>query len=240
MRRRLLAVVVCPACRHGLVVEREKGRGEEADAEVAAGVLRCRGCGREYPVIDVVPGLAPSLLGASHDDRFVAKRRTASFYGYGWRRSKSNQGVAVGFRSHFDMMAETVPVELVRGPLVLDGGCGGGRDVAVMAEKYPQTEFIGVDLSEGVYVARERTRTLPNVQIVRGDLTGLPFRDETFASVYSYGVLHHTPNPQASLGELVRVARREAPVVTYLYEDFSESRVRYWLARARAGAGENT
>mgnify|MGYP001618696783 CR=1 FL=1 len=234
MRRRLIEIVVCPACRAALVFKDERASGEGPEAEIVEGTLRCGGCECEYPIVDGVPWLALSLLRDERNRSIAARRRVASFYGYGWRRSTSNQSVGVGFRSHFDMMNETVAIRFMRGPLALDAGCGGGRDLAVMAERHPEIEFLGVDLSEGVYVARDRTRRCANVHVVRGDLGGLPFRTDTFSSVYSYGVLHHTPDPAASLAELVRVALGDAPVVTYLYEDFSESRTRYVLARVES------
>jgi SAM-dependent methyltransferase len=151
--------------------------------------------------------------------------RTARFYGYGWRHSSGNSRVAVGYETHFDMLAERVPHPVFDKGVVLDAGCGGGRDLRAMASRWPDIEFVGVDLSEGVYTAQERIAGLRNAHVVRGDLLALPFPEGQFDTVYSYGILHHTVDPAAGLAELVRVAKPGGRVVTYVYEDFSHSRL---------------
>lgn len=234
MKHRLLDLIVCPGCRGGLIVKAERCEGAAPDVEIVEAELHCGACGAIYPVVESVPWLAPSLGEGATGGRRNGKARTAAFYGYGWRHSTPNETVAVGFRSHFDMVRGAVGRDFVRPPLTLDAGCGGGRDLAAMAERYPAVEFVGVDLSEGVHVARRRTSGLRNVHVVRADLEALPFRDETFSTVYSYGVIHHTPDPVAGLRELARAARPTAWIVTYLYEDFSRAPAYGRLARGEA------
>ena len=56
MKRTLLDILACPACKHhplSLEVEREDG------AEVVEGKLICPGCGASYPVQDGIPDMLP-------------------------------------------------------------------------------------------------------------------------------------------------------------------------------------
>ncbi|MBI4240093.1 MAG: methyltransferase domain-containing protein [Candidatus Rokubacteria bacterium] len=229
MRSRLLDLLACPACRGRLVMALPSSppadRGRRGDDEIQNGTLACTGCGAGYPVQEGVPCLLPGGDAGNGGDAGRLRLRTARFYGYGWRHSSGNPRVAVGYEAHFDMVAEEVPRQVFEQGVVLDAGCGGGRDLRAMASRWPDIEFVGVDLSEGVYTAQERVAGLPNAHVVRGDLLALPFGQGQFDTVYSYGVLHHTVNPAAGLAELVRVAKPGGRIVTYVYEDFSHSRL---------------
>lgn len=229
MRSRLLDLLACPACRGrlsvaGLLHSRDLDEGED-DQEILDGVLRCLDCSRKYPVTEGVPSL---LLDRKEPGAILAGRlrdRIARFYGHAWRRPCSNRMVAVGYETHLDMVAGVVPFPVFEKGTGLDAGCGGGRDLGAMASRWPEIEFIGVDLSDGVYTAHERVRGLPNAHVVRGDLLAMPFPDGHFDTVYSYGVLHHTLDPAAGMRELVRVSRPNGRIITYVYEDFSGSRL---------------
>ena len=57
-------------------------------------------------------------------------------------------------------------------------------------------EVVGIDLSVAVINARKITKDMPKVHIVQTDLFYPPFRKEIFDVVFSWGVLHHTPDPR--------------------------------------------
>ena len=159
----------------------------------------------------------PRLLEADPSrDRLQA--RTAARYGYLWRRSLDRP---VGPAYHFDRMRQRLSLSPLEG-LVLDAGCGEGIDLARHAGQ-PGLAVVGVELSEwGCRASARRTRGVSSAAVVQGDLRRLPFADGTFDFIYSYGVLHHLPEPAEGLRELVRVLKPGAPVVAYLYEDFSD------------------
>ena len=74
---------------------------------------------------------------------------------------------------------------------------------------------------------------MPNAHIVRADLCRLPFRPSQFSFVYSYGVVHHVPDPAQAMSELARVSEPGAGAAIYVYEDFSHrSALLRWSLRA--------
>jgi ubiquinone/menaquinone biosynthesis C-methylase UbiE len=58
----------------------------------------------------------------------------------------------------------------------------------------------------------------------------LPYADASFDLVYSWGVLHHTPNTQRALDEAHRVLKRDGTLKLMLYHRHS------WVALAAWGA----
>ena len=78
-------------------------------------------------------------------------------------------------------------------------------------------KLIGVDLSPAVDAAFENTCHLQNVHVVQADLFHLPLRSRSFDMVYSLGVLHHLPEPEAGFREILRYGRLGADVLVYLY-----------------------
>jgi SAM-dependent methyltransferase len=115
-----------------------------------------------------------------------------------------------------------LPAGLIGGPgtVGLDVGCGGGADLLRTARA--GGVVVGFDLSAGVDVAAGLTRDFPNVDLVQGDINRAPFRREAFDFIYSFGVLHHLPDPAAGMRRLATLLKPGAPLVTYLYEDFGD------------------
>jgi ubiquinone/menaquinone biosynthesis C-methylase UbiE len=95
-------------------------------------------------------------------------------------------------------------LELEESDRLLDVGCGPG--VAVCDAAPLVARATGLDLSPAM-VARARSRAddIPNVEIVEGDSTQLPFADGTFTAILSTTSFHHFPDPDRALGEMRRV-----------------------------------
>jgi SAM-dependent methyltransferase len=112
---------------------------------------------------------------------------------------------------------------VVQGSLGLDAGSGCGPDTASMARRYPSVEILSLDISEGVYRTKYATAMLPNVHVIRASVLALPLRPGMCDFGYSFGVLHHTTDPQRGLQEIVRVLKANARVILYLYEDHADN-----------------
>lgn len=185
------------------------------DDEVTGGTLACAGCSARYPVRNGIP----ELLRRNRPSAATETARTAERFGYLWSRSNPQAGPRREY--HFEKMAAALQLEEPRG-LVLEAGCGDGIDLANHASR-TGVEVIGVELSEGgCRTSAGRIRAVPTAHVVRADLCELPFADQTFDRVFSYGVLHHVASPPAAAAELARVSRPGAEVAVYLYEDFRE------------------
>ena len=99
---------------------------------------------------------------------------------------------------------------------VLDAGCGMGRYLRVAAE-LGAAKVVGMDLSGAVFAARELTAHLSNVEVVQGDLLRPPFAPNGFDSIYSLGVLDHTPDPRAAFLNLARLLKPGGRIVIWVY-----------------------
>ncbi len=99
---------------------------------------------------------------------------------------------------------------LPTGALVLDLGCGPGRDCRWLHELGLRT--VGLDLSAGLLELARRHH--PEGAWARGDMRRLPFRDAAFDGLWFCASLLHIPSAQAPgvLAEARRVCRQGAPL----------------------------
>jgi ubiquinone/menaquinone biosynthesis C-methylase UbiE len=88
----------------------------------------------------------------------------------------------------------------------LDVGTGAGALALALAPLV--REVVGVDpVPELLALARERARAFPNVELVEGDGTALPFPAASFDLAATIRMLHHVARPELVLAELTRVTR---------------------------------
>ncbi len=100
---------------------------------------------------------------------------------------------------------------------ILDIGCGNGRDSIFLAKK--GYEVVGIDITpKAIALAKKNGLKTKNLKFIVADAEKLPFKDESFDSVYSIGVLHCTDLNQ-SLKEVVRVLKNSGAGVIHLWEE---------------------
>lgn len=94
--------------------------------------------------------------------------------------------------------------------VILDLGCGRGKETIYAAKKMPNGKAVGVDITEAmieeakVNLIREN---LTNVEFMKGDIENLPLKDETFDYVISNCVINHAKNKQRAYSEIRRVLK---------------------------------
>jgi SAM-dependent methyltransferase len=110
-----------------------------------------------------------------------------------------------------------VDFDTLAGKEVLEVGPGSGFAVQLFAEAGARTT--AVDLTGwAVETTRRRLRAFGLEGDVRqGDGEQLPFNDESFDLVFSWGVIHHSANMAQALRELVRVCRSGGTLVLMVY-----------------------
>lgn len=87
---------------------------------------------------------------------------------------------------------------------ILEIGCGPGALAGALHRWYPNAEITAVDLdSEFIRFAREHER---GVQFMEGDITSLPFEDNSFDVVISNTVSEHI-EPSKFYGEQLRILK---------------------------------
>ncbi len=89
---------------------------------------------------------------------------------------------------------------------VLDTGCGTGLGMLALAAGLPEVRIHGNDPSaEMLAIARTHGIAPDCLDCVGSE--ALPYADGSFDAVIETGMLHHVPNPEAVIQEMVRVAK---------------------------------
>jgi ubiquinone/menaquinone biosynthesis C-methylase UbiE len=104
-----------------------------------------------------------------------------------------------------------------RGKDVMEIGCSIATDGLEFAKG--GANYTGVDLTpHSIELAEERFR-LFNVlgNFVVSNAEKLPFPDESFDHIYSFGVIHHAPRPEKIVAEMHRVLRKGGTFTVMLY-----------------------
>ena len=119
-----------------------------------------------------------------------------------------------------------------RGEKILEVGVGAGTDHLQWARA--GCECYGVDLTEA---AIETTRShlshyglKSNLQKV--DAEQLPFDNESFDVVYSWGVIHHAKNPEKIIREIRRILKPNGLFIGMIYGLYSPLVFKEWVRNA--------
>lgn len=97
---------------------------------------------------------------------------------------------------------------------VIDIGSGHGVMTSKIAEIAALA--IGVEISKAVENAYNNN-TNSNAWYLQADLQHLPFADHSFDSLYSSGVIHHTPNTEYSLSLIEKSLKPGGDICLWLY-----------------------
>jgi ubiquinone/menaquinone biosynthesis C-methylase UbiE len=121
---------------------------------------------------------------------------------------------------------------LTRGQRVLEIGVGAGTDFVRFVRAGAQAT--GVDLTDhAIQLVRRR---LDNeglqAQLQQADAEALPFEDGAFDRVYSWGVLHHTPDTTRAVREAMRVLAPGGRLCVMLYARHSWVAYGLWAKHA--------
>ena len=127
-----------------------------------------------------------------------------------------------GFRADTqDFVYRLIDFRQFAGSRLLEVGCGLGTDLLHAAKL--GAHVTGIDLSGRSVGLARRHFALSGVdgRFVHGDAEGLPFGDGSFDVVYSFGVLHHTPDTKGAINECLRVLKPGGRLVLMLYNSSS-------------------
>lgn len=91
---------------------------------------------------------------------------------------------------------------------VLDVGCGTGRAVRHFRMQHADLHVHGIEPVQALIRQAVEVHGVPRAEIVCGRGESLPYADRSFDAVCEFGILHHVPEPNAVVREMLRVARR--------------------------------
>ena len=130
---------------------------------------------------------------------------------------------AVRFDVTDPYLLEYLVAENFRDRKVLEVGCGQGVDANEIV-KYAAS-YIGIDLSsESVKIAEQeviRRNAAAEATFKQMDAERLEFESETFDTVYSCGVLHHTENFDEAIDQIHRVLKDDGTFLMMLYRSYT-------------------
>lgn len=137
----------------------------------------------------------------------------------------SGQTVLSSLESHILPLVPGLAEKLEQGIRVLDVGCGRGRAINLLAKLYPQSEFVGMDLSdEAIEFASREAEELGNNNacFIKRDVTDLDegVDEEGFDLVTTFDAVHDQARPLNVLKGIYRVLKDDG---VYLMQDIHAS-----------------
>ena len=123
-----------------------------------------------------------------------------------WARAGKGESMERGHRPVGEQAIELMHVPA--DARVLDVGCGSGWATRLLAQHASNVRVTGIDISnEMIRVARDSSRTFPNVDFETASAEQLPFRDHEFTHAFSMESLYYYANISKALGEIFRVLK---------------------------------
>jgi SAM-dependent methyltransferase len=138
--------------------------------------------------------------------------RTRRSFGYQWTVFGE---MTEEFEADFLNYVHPVGPAFFAGKRGLDAGCGFGRHL-YHAARFGAT-MVGLDFSRAIARAREVNTGRPGTAFVQADILRPPFRAACFDFVYSIGVLHHLPDPEAGFRALLPLVRPGGAIFVWVY-----------------------
>jgi ubiquinone/menaquinone biosynthesis C-methylase UbiE len=135
----------------------------------------------------------------------------------------SGQSVFSSLESHILPLVPGLTDRFAKGIRVLDVGCGRGRIMNRLAELYPHSRFVGMDLSpDAIRFARDEAakKGLNNIEFVAVDLSNFDgtAEPESFDFITTFDAIHDQAKPLNVLKGIHRALKSEG---VYLMQDIS-------------------
>ncbi|MGQ0642602.1 MAG: class I SAM-dependent methyltransferase, partial [Gemmatimonadaceae bacterium] len=135
----------------------------------------------------------------------------------------SGQSVLSSLESHVLPLVPGLTARLAAGIRVLDAGCGRGRILNRLAELFPRSSFVGIDLSPSAISSATQDATargLPNARFIAADLSKFDdtAEDGAYDFITTFDAIHDQAKP---LNVLKGIYRALKPDGVYLMQDIS-------------------
>lgn len=181
------------------------------------------------------------MTGKSTDSGVDAKRKVHDF----WNQASCGEDLLLptadreGYVAHSEKRYRLEPFippfadfPAAHGKRVLEIGVGLGADHQRFAES--GAVLSGIDLTERALEHTQRRLALFGLssELSVGDAERLTFDDCTFDIVYSWGVLHHSPNTVRAVSEVHRVLKPGGKALIMIYHRWSMVGAMLWVRYA--------
>ena len=157
--------------------------------------------------------------------RFVAPDNYCSSFGLQWQRYQKTQLDSYTKTNISRKRLEyslNMPLEALRGKVVLEAGCGAGRFTEHLIENCGS--LVSADISTAVDANLKNCAGKKPYLLVQADINALPLRPRSFDVVICLGVVQHTPSPEQAIESLAKYVRPGGTLVIDHYTTDSKLR----------------
>ena len=175
-------------------------------------------------IYKIINGI-PIFLEKSLDE---VQEQVRDSFGYKWTRSNFGQDDKIYEEKLKKYVYEFTGLEekdlsIFDDKIILDVGVGSGSSARMWASR--SKEFHGIDISKAIFKAKNALKnSVENPILSQADLNNLPYKDNTFDVLISYGVLHHTPSTKDALKNIVKKLKKGGICLFYIYKKKSPIR----------------
>lgn len=214
MHKSLLEIMVDPATKLPLTLKEAE---QSSDGQIISGTLSSSGDNRTFPITNGVPRFV-DFADSKHG-------QAAESFGFKWqqRESYASEDFQNWYRNWLMQRYGFSSMEQMRSFFgsrrrILEVGCGSGLSASLsLSGEGQHQEWVGVDISVAIDVAKERLGHLPHANFVQADLMQLPFREQTFDTILAEGVLHHTHSTELAFRSLLPMLEAGGEILFYVY-----------------------
>lgn len=199
--------------------------------------IHCNSCNVDYPVFDNIPLMLHKKNSIDSDikediQKFWNTLYQEAYTGHNQLDSKTLPKLLVELKQMFiarnHLAVIEMPINNLKGKKVLEIGSGAGAHSALFSKH--GAEITSLDLTyERVISTQKKLEIVDDLKssfVLQGDAENLPFEENFFDIVYSNGVLHHTPDTEKTIQEVLRVLKPGGKAVIMLYAKHSYL---YWI-----------
>ena len=220
---------------------------DEIDIDIVTGALTCKRCKIYYPIHNSIPRMFVFMthIAQIHTEE-NADWIKANLNGFALSASEAPPGETTVLRNFStewkeykwlgDSYWDTTPENMLRckryelgipkypltNKIVLEVGIGIGG-TADMISRSENCEIVGIDLGYAVDQAQHYFGENPRFHIVQASVFALPFRAETFDTVYSHGVIHHTYSTRTAFNNIARLPKHHGMLYVWVYSNVQEN-----------------
>jgi 2-polyprenyl-3-methyl-5-hydroxy-6-metoxy-1,4-benzoquinol methylase len=144
----------------------------------------------------------------------LVSEKTIQDFGEQHKAYSESGGYYVSIELLQDVLGSLMKTTEFSGCSVVDLGSGTGRWVRVLHEVGAQS-ITAIEPSEAITVCKQKTADLDRV--VYHQVTGDKIPEGSYDIVYSFGVIHHIPEPDPVMKRVFQVLRPGGRVVIWLY-----------------------
>ena len=95
---------------------------------------------------------------------------------------------------------------------ILEVGCGTGHWLSLIKKENKKINYlVGLDLSKGMLAKAQKNH--PDLSLIQGEATYLPFIDQIFDLVYCVNAIHHFDDPSLFIREAANILIPEGTII---------------------------